>query len=644
MHGPMERDTKRLERRAKSLLLYKDIPPGKMEIVRALMNNKELLPEERYSAIIELIKTCPDKKPKTQKNVRIEVAESGVPRTHAAAPEREQEKKPHAPEERSIHVNHLHQKYMRLKIFKKRYLIHAGNRLGIGIKKRLIPSPRLMKALREVVGFKEKILARLPEVLLEILRDQSLDDPTLFNYLRVFRTWMMETPLIEYRYDSLKWMERATFESELKDFVVFFLSFQKLDVETRERLILLVEEKLRLIPELAKEIINQNDSEHVRNEKEKQNLAREKLVFEFMMIMRSFLPASMKADSVVSEHLRKNYGIPSYPQLLLILMECLVFWREIDFRELERYYEVRPPSVSRSEWDFNIDELKRHGKDPESRKKKKRERIRELLAPYEELYSLLDMKVEGRDVLAGAMEEQSRHLDKRQRDFEEVLEGDFLSFLDGCVNYFNNCFVPLLDGSTVYFENENRVQIEGSLFTPSFFQEDLTGLARLVSELYFFRSNNPSLILSRDEVRQIMKGKMRSLSQVERLVGSIGSLFYDIGAAMHRLLGLHRLALRTVSSSKREERTPLQRGVLAATSGTGLSIPFADFRISGFERARPLSKLLIGKSVLGEPSHGAVIAVIAFSYQLAFECMNEQIYRDLDERKKLLQELREASG
>lgn len=640
----MERNSKRLERRAKSLLLSKNIPPGKMDIVRSLMNNKELLPEERFSAIIELIKTCPDKRPVVQKPARIEVAESAPLRTAPTAPDKEQEKKANAPEERSIYVNHLYQKYLGLKIFRKRYLIHANNRLGIGIKKRLIPSPRLIKALRDVIGFKEKILARLPEVLQEILRDQSLDDPMLFNYLRVFRKWMMETPLIEYRYDTLKWMERSTFESELKDFVVFFLSFQKLDPELRERLILLVENKLRLIPELSKEIINQNDAEHVRNEKEKINLSREKLVYEFMVLLRSFLPAALKSDSMISEHLKSNYGIASYPQFLLTLMEGLVFWREIDFRELERYYEVRPPSVSSSEWDFSVDELRRFGKDPESRKKRQRERLKELLAPYEELYSLLDMKVEGRDVLAGALEEQSRHFDKRQRDFEEVLEGDFLSFLDGCINYFNNCFVPFLDGSTVYFEADNKVQIEGSVFAPSFFQEDMTGLARLVSELYFFRSNNPSLLLSRDEIRQIMKGKLRSMSHVERLIGSIGNLFYDIGAAMHRLLGMHRLAQRSLHQLKREERIPLQRGILAETSGAGLFIPFADFRISGFERGRPLSKTLIGKSVLGEPSHGAIINIIAFSYQLSFECMNEQIFRDLDERKRLLKELKEAAG
>ena len=38
-----EKDSKKIERKAKSLLLDKDIPPSKMEIVRSLMNNKDIL-------------------------------------------------------------------------------------------------------------------------------------------------------------------------------------------------------------------------------------------------------------------------------------------------------------------------------------------------------------------------------------------------------------------------------------------------------------------------------------------------------------------------------------------------------------------------------------------------------------------------
>jgi hypothetical protein len=55
------KDATKTERRAKSLLLRKDIPPEKMEVVRSLIQNSRLAPVEKYSAIIDIIKACPDK-------------------------------------------------------------------------------------------------------------------------------------------------------------------------------------------------------------------------------------------------------------------------------------------------------------------------------------------------------------------------------------------------------------------------------------------------------------------------------------------------------------------------------------------------------------------------------------------------------
>jgi len=51
----MENDLKALKRKAKALLLSKDIPAGKMDIVRALLTNDRVLEEEKYRAIIDLI-------------------------------------------------------------------------------------------------------------------------------------------------------------------------------------------------------------------------------------------------------------------------------------------------------------------------------------------------------------------------------------------------------------------------------------------------------------------------------------------------------------------------------------------------------------------------------------------------------------
>ena len=48
-------DAKTIERRAKSMLLNKDIPKDKMDIIRTIMNNDNIPKDERYSSIIGLI-------------------------------------------------------------------------------------------------------------------------------------------------------------------------------------------------------------------------------------------------------------------------------------------------------------------------------------------------------------------------------------------------------------------------------------------------------------------------------------------------------------------------------------------------------------------------------------------------------------
>jgi hypothetical protein len=77
----------------------------------------------------------------------------------------------------------------------------------------------------------------------------------------------------------------------------------------------------------------------------------------------------------------------------------------------------------------------------------------------------------GGDVLAGAMEEQSRTPSTAPGDFEECLRR-FFSFLDGASNYFNiNASCPSLKDRRL-FRNEKQGAVRGAgLFTPAFFQE-----------------------------------------------------------------------------------------------------------------------------------------------------------------------------
>ncbi|MDY6969732.1 MAG: hypothetical protein SVR08_13890, partial [Spirochaetota bacterium] len=236
-----ENDTRKLERRAKALLLNKNIPSSKMEIVRSLMKNTDIPAQERYNAIIELVKSCDDKPKEKEKNKETLLTEQrGIDRSAHT-----QENDIYAPIDSNYYINDIYKKYKNLKLFRKRYLIISNNKLGVGIKKRLIPSKRLMKAIREIVAFQEKILTRLPDILMEILKDESIDDATHFNYLRIFRRWMMETPIVKYSFEEVKWMDVPAFESEIQSYIINLFSFLKMNIELKEEILLQAESKLR---------------------------------------------------------------------------------------------------------------------------------------------------------------------------------------------------------------------------------------------------------------------------------------------------------------------------------------------------------------------------------------------------------------
>ena len=105
-----------------------------------------------------------------------------------------------------------------------------------------------------------------------------------------------ETPLVHLSYDAVKWMERAQFDRELKGWVSWFFSFLKLEGELRERIMLEAETRLSSLEDFRKEELINGEPDTYRREKEKRNLEKEKQVYEFMMLLRSFLPVDPKQD------------------------------------------------------------------------------------------------------------------------------------------------------------------------------------------------------------------------------------------------------------------------------------------------------------------------------------------------------------
>jgi hypothetical protein len=73
-------EIKRIERRARAMLLTKEIPPHKQELVRTLINNKQLDQKEKWRAVIELIQNCGDKEPVLyRERARVELVKKARP-------------------------------------------------------------------------------------------------------------------------------------------------------------------------------------------------------------------------------------------------------------------------------------------------------------------------------------------------------------------------------------------------------------------------------------------------------------------------------------------------------------------------------------------------------------------------------------
>jgi len=629
-----ENDIIKIERRAKALLLDKNIPPGKMELVKSLLENETLHSIEKYSAIIDIIQGCSDKP--VNKLDTTDKEKNDIKNTTNT---------PIKPSDSSLDVDRIYQKYKKLKLFNKRYLIRVNNRLGIGIKKRLIPSKRLFKLIRDIIAFQEKVLSRLPTILLLILKDQEIEDATHFNYLRIFRRWMLHAPLIKFNLNEIKWKDRILFESEFKSYIENFYSFIKLNIETKEQIMLVIENQLRKMDDLKKEDSNQETKKELKIEKEKRNYQKEKIIYEYITIIRSFLPSTLTSESFLSNHFRLNNEISSFPEFLVIIMEALVFQREISAKDIISYYKITPMVVSDKVWDYSIDFLKKVGKDPASYKNKQIQVMKDELSPYNEIYSLLRLEIGGQKILFKAFEDQWKLVDKRHKDFGNIYEDNFLEFIDVCINYFNNSFISLIDGSTLHFEDKNEQFIEGNIFHADYFSEKLKNLSEILGEIHHFKSNNPRLIVKREEVIKILAGKIRSMNQINKIIKHIGDIFYHFGKELHYLYGLHKKWVFEGSNVNNPAiiRNPLEITDESKDNNSSIKpIPFYDCKITGFEKIPSLSKQLIDRKILVDSLKGGIIIqIMAFSYQLAFECKEKKILKDLNERANITGKIKE---
>lgn len=546
-----------------------------------------------------------------------------------------------------MYIDEIHAKYRPLKIFKKRYLAHSNNRLGIWFKKRLIPTKKLLGLMREVASYQERAFASIEPVLIEFLRDETFDDPSAFNYLAQISRHFVAVPLSRYDFDAVKWMEQKDFEMEMKDYTSGFLSYYLLSAENRENILQLFENRLRCMKGYAKEIINDKDSDRTKAEKDRRNLEAERKVFDCMLDLRSFLSGAQAADSSLSRHMENRYGISSLASLLLIMNEALVFHREVSVEDLVSYYRVSPPAVSSESYNYSSDMLKKYGRDDESRKKRKIESLKEDLGLFEEIYLFLKFEISGQNVLLKSFDDQWRLVDKRRGDSAEVYRGDFISFVDGLLSYFNNSLVHCMDGSLLTLEDDREEIIEGRIFNETFFERELRALEEITREFFFLRTNNPNLAVSYDELQRIFKGQIKSMTHINAVLRKIGGVFYHLGAALHRVMLSHKkwAGLGRPVGDGTVLRVPLDRGSRETMAMTeGMPIPFHEYKLKAFINNFPLARTLAGMPIINADfNEGILIIIVAFCYQLAYECGDESIQGDLQNRKSILSTLRELA-
>ncbi len=642
-----EKDIKKIERRAKNLLLSKDIPSGKMDIVRSLMGNASLTPDEKYSAIIELIQSCPDKPVEGPRLSSIELREDK--KRKAPGPLAREGRiipPPVGPAVSGAYIGDIQQKYKKPKLFKKRYLVHSGNRLGFWFRKRLVPTKKLLKIMEDVSAFQERVLASIDPILMNMLMDESLTDATAFNYLAQLKRRLGAVPLSKYGFDAVKWLEQKDFERELKDYTAGFFSYYLVTADMKEAVIQAVEKHARTMDGFRKEAITGKDSERTKSEKEKNNLEAEKRMFALVHNVRSFFPAGEKAESALSRYLDSKYDVPSLGYLLLAMNEALVFQREIKVESLAGYYRVSPLMVDSESFQYNIDILKKYGKDEESRKRKKVDELKEELTVFEEIYLYLKLEISGTNLLLKFFDDQWRIADRRRGDSSEEYKNDFIAFVDGLLNYFNNLPARFLDGSVIVFESGDET-FEGRIFTESYFERELKGLEEITREFYYLRTNNPNLVVPYEELQRIFRGQIKTMSHVGAFLKKTGGFFYNFGRNLHRVLENHRLWARMgkALSDKTALRVPLDKSARESlTTSEGRPIPFHDCRVKSLRENVPLMRTVAGMPVIGgDYSSGILLLIIALCYQLAFECGDEEIQGDLENRKKILSTLRELT-
>lgn len=650
-----EEKRKRLERQARSLMTTKDISRQERDSLNAIMRDKDLAPEEKYTSIIRLLRKLPDREIAGIPDDSPVIHEKGAPEkekfriiksnmpgdrksdSYADIPDT---RRPfvNGPTETSLYIDDIYIKYRRFKLFKKRRLVERNNWLGFGFNKRLIPAKRFMEILSLIHTYQETLLARLPSFLDAILKSEEIDSPVEYNYLKMLRRWMSISPFASVQPHRIKWMEQWGFEKEIRAFTMYHYSFLKIELKQRENLLAFTENLLREQPDLLKEEILENEEKSSAVKKENSNYRKEKEIYDYMGAMRSFVTIPGENDSLLAAELRKSYDIYSLTEFINMSLEALVFQRPFAITEIRDYYDISPAVVSSEIWDCSPEKLKSFGKDPESKRKRRIEKLNRELQWYDTVSRLVNIDDNGQNIITKSVEEQWKLADRINRDAADSLKKNFIVYLEGAVHYFRDLLLQVLDGSPLLLE-KNGVQREGSLFTPDYFREEIRELESLLDMFFTFRNHNPTLKISDEEVKKIMLKKISSMDHVETLIYKAGSLFYSVGKKLHEVYHRHIFSEDGAAATAK----PISLSDTGEPDKGG--IPFTDFIIRGVAVNTPLIRRIAGQRILSESRRGGIyIFILAFCYQMSNLCVYPMIQNDITKRDLLKREIVELKG
>ncbi|MBN2435923.1 MAG: hypothetical protein JXK07_11725 [Spirochaetes bacterium] len=635
----MHQSNMRLEEKTKRMIARKDIPDSKMEAVNALLKNAGLQPHEKYNAVIQLIQDCPDK-PRPVKSVTASkpktaiLPESASRRTETPVKLSKKTTVIPSPASGSYHVNALLKAYKETGLFKKRYLIESSNFLKFWIKKRIVPSRKLFRVFRTIYSYQEKIAAVLPQVMEDIVNDPAITSPIIFNHLRLLRKWMLNIPFLSAGYNQCLWFDTAAFEAELLPYARMVFSFSMIETELRENIILMFESKLREQSDYKKDIISENDPES--SSKQKRNLAREKAVYDIIVTLRSFMPDA-NTEGSLDRYLKNSTKIANLRDLTVVLLETLIFRRQMSRTELKRYYSIKAPDADPTRWECSRELLKKAGKDNESLRKARLEALKKELEPYDEMVELINLKIDGQELTYKAFSDNWHIFSNKRQEFGNYPEENFFFFLDDCTNYFVHVYMPLLNGSPQKFVSSDQTTFEGAIFTPGYFESKISMLLDIQRDLFAYRTKNPNSLISLDEVRKIQQGKLATMTHIKSFVDHMGAVFYAFAVELHAVYRAHQRFMELHPSTRPESsKEPLRPGVVHDHEDDGFLLPFYDMKIAKQDKLPPLVRTIVGKYIMSDSVRdGLFKCMLSFCYQMAYECRFLSLEHDLNRRTEI---------